>query len=247
MLAIVNISVIAILLIISSIMVYFSSSARREFFGYTALLYHAANDAAPSFYIVNRVATIPNIGDEVILSVTNKEGEVAYIIDKIAGNANNILTFSQSDIMINLDSPNFFYKCSTIVYKNAVIGRMIYAVTNDVSPVLVCVIIIGGAIIISLAWILSIMTKRGRAGYFTSSNPLEVFIGDKKSDADMLQMTPSEQLQFSYLQEEVELLIDGKSLEKESEQHTLNLDVNAILDEVIAKANKDFAENYRDK
>lgn len=227
-------------------MVYFSSSSKREIFGYSALIYHTTSDSSPIFYLVNRSDSPPNVGDEVILSITNQEGKVAYVVDTITGNANDMLTFAQSDVMINLDSPNLTYNYSTIVYKNAVIGRMIYAVTNDVSPILIYVIIIGGAIIISLVWILSIMSKKRKSTYFTSTNPLKVFIGDEKNEIDMLEMTPSEHLQFSYVQEEDTLLPQEKEKKKEVES-TLNLDVNAILDEVIAKANKDFIEHYLNK
>lgn len=172
-----NILVIILLLVGSSVIIYFSTSEQKSIFGRTALLYSSFNDdgvETHSLYIVDTTNKSVDVGDEIAFLSTNSEWETVPFVDIVETNTNGIIQFIHSPVILEQENAKII---GQIRSKHPRMGESIYNFVQSKSAMTVYVGLGGGFIVCSLIVILLFALKTRRDALINAEKRFET-VGD---------------------------------------------------------------------
>ncbi len=219
-LIVLNIILITVLIVLSGILVFFTSS-KQTILNHTALLYTSnATTVVPktSLIIINKENKSLKKDDKIIYNVTHEDLTNIQCVDVVASITDGIVTLKDNVTKIDISSPSYIGK---VVFQNHLLGEIFSEISNNKNTTLIYIIIFGGVIIagLSITLVFSIINRKNLK--IAIDNPIEV-ITEYDNECDEL-------LDDNVLLEEQQITCDSDS-------------INAPQQVSIGKAMQEFTE-----
>lgn len=165
-----NISVIAIILLISGILLYFSSSDNHQIFGYSAFLFHDNQLDQDDADLQNQQYSLlivesrdePRVGDKATFFVRDDYSNKIQFVDTIKSIKEEVAIFEGTEYTVGIDSDLFIGK---VIAQNDFWGMVIAAAVNSKNTFLIYGILVGFFVAISgiLITLMIVRAKQGKS------------------------------------------------------------------------------------
>lgn len=179
----INALIVAALLTMSFIVIYFSSPGQKDFFGHTALIYKTYDDQNlenHSLYMIDINDKAVFVGDEILFNTFGNEWENIPAVDKIV-EFNDARASTKGGYVVDIDSEMYLGK---VTMKNHALGEKLFTFTSNQTALTLYVAFGGGFVILSLVVILVLAIKVKEQALANRKVPV-LYSLDDADDADM--------------------------------------------------------------